>query len=54
MVIFSRVATAQYVCCVPLNCIFPNHSEEKGGNTLSRLSIREGELLDYYYKIVLN
>jgi hypothetical protein len=51
---FGRVAAVQYVCCVPPDCIFPDRSEEKGGNTLSRLSIREGEPLDYHYIIALN
>jgi hypothetical protein len=54
MVIFGWVATVQYVCRIPLDCIFPDRSEEKRGNTLSRLSIREGELLDYYYILALN
>jgi hypothetical protein len=51
---FGRVAAAQYVCRVPPDCIFPDRLEEKGGNALSRLSMREGEPLDYHYIMALD
>jgi hypothetical protein len=51
---FGRVAAAQHVCRVPPDRVFPDRSEEKGGNALSRSSMREGELLDYHYIIALN
>jgi hypothetical protein len=51
---FGWVAAVQHVCRIPPDRVFPDRSEEKGGNALSRLSIREGEPLDYHYIMALN
>jgi hypothetical protein len=48
-VMFGRVAAAQHVRRVPLDRVFPDRSEEKGGDALSRSSMREGEPLDQHH-----
>jgi hypothetical protein len=51
---FGRVAAVQHVCRVPPDCVFPDRSEEKGGNALSQSSMREGELLDHHHIMALD
>jgi hypothetical protein len=51
---FGRVAAAQHVCRIPLDRVFPDRSEEKGGDALSRSSMREGEPLDQHHILALD